>query len=603
MNEWSQHVLAPILNNQLPDEIKVRNLGGLALLSADTDKIKDYVFESARLPEIRGASMILDELNQGWPGGKPNIRSIFAAKGLPTGSKDDPHELSCIVYAGGGSLLALVPYHFAEELRAEIEALYPRQTGVATITCVYQPLTAREVLERFDKLMACQSLLLRLAKYEKDPLPFFEAIPPVRRCQSCGLRPAACYEAEPAPRWLCWPCKKKVDQSKMRGGKKQWTLDFVDELLAGRLDCNPQYYLNGYEPTEQALEAVQGAKDLDEIALASRDEKSIGFIYADGNGVGQLVEQSKTVDEYRRKSDVLHQAIRHAVFTALARHLQIKRGIHREIGRSAVDIHPFEIITVGGDDALLIVPSDRALDVATTLGRTFEGMLAESGEFKRATLSVGLVVADPHNPVYFLRALAEDLLKSAKKRARQLAASGQTPAEGTLDFMALKSQTMLSTDLSDLRAHFPWTITSLAPQREKAILTGRPFTWTEVERLKRTAQAVDRALPRTQLQALRRALREGRLASTLFYLYQWARADDWRKILLRWVEQEWGIQPVQVPPPWISLGRKRDYDRYWTVWEDIFEARELVPRLKDEEWQALRDQIQQQMESEVAHAG
>lgn len=34
-----------------------------ALLSADTDRTQDFVFESARLPEIRGASRQLDDLN------------------------------------------------------------------------------------------------------------------------------------------------------------------------------------------------------------------------------------------------------------------------------------------------------------------------------------------------------------------------------------------------------------------------------------------------------------------------------------------------------------------------------------------------------------
>ena len=589
----------------------VERLGGLALLSADTDKIKEYVFESAKLPEIRGASMILDDLNWGydekgqrlepqWT--ERTIGDLFREKGLPLEKWPDGNS----VYASGGSLLALIPRDLADDLKREIEALYPCETGAATITCVWQPVAADDVQERFHDLMARQSLMLRRAKEEKEPLPFFEAIPPARRCDSCGIRPAAARQVVPDERWLCWPCQRKAERSREHGGKKQWTLEFVRALLARQLDCDCQAYLNGYEPTMQALEAVQGANDLSEIAQASRDGKSIGLIYGDGNGIGLLVEQLKTVDEYRRKSEVLHKAIHHAVFTALASHLKIKRGIRRGIGRGrveVVDIHPFEIITVGGDDALMIVPGDQALDVALTFGRTFEAQLAESGEFKQATLSAGLVVADHHNPVYFLRALAEELLKSAKKWNRQLTTDGQSPAEGTLDFLVLKSQTTLSTDLKDLRANFPWTITSPAPQREKAILTGRPFTWTEVERLKCTAQAVDRGLPRTQLQALRRALREGRLASTLFYLYQWARADLERRRLFWWVEKEWGMQPTNTPPPWIRLERKMDYDHYWTVWEDIHEARDVVPRLNGEEWQALRERIRRDMESEVPHAG
>ncbi len=579
---WEQDVLAPIWNGEKPDANRIKQLGGLALLSADTDKIKQYVFESARLPEIRGASMLLDELNRGWPGnGTPNIREIFAARGLPIGRKDDKSAPSCIIYAGGGSFLALVPHDLAEALKADIEALYPRTTGVATITCVWQPVDADEVLGHLDDLMARQSLLLRRAKQEKDPLPFFEAISPARRCDSCGIRPAAEVETEPKLRWLCQPCKRKVDKS--RQGKTLWVQEFVSELLDGRLNCDPVAYGQGINPT--ALDSVQEAKDLEEIAQASKDKKSIGFIYADGNGVGRLVEESKTVEEYRRKSNILHAAMRQAVFTALGRHLHIAHDVSREVAKGRYEkvdaIHPFEIITIGGDDALLIVPGDKALDVSITLGRTFEEELSSHEEFAngRATLSVGLVIADRRNPVYFLHSLAEALLKSAKKRDRKLAQTDQSPAEGTLDFLVLKSQTMLSTDLSDLRAHFPWTITA-EPQREKAILTGRPFTWTEAERLKRSAQVVAKGLPRSHIQALRRALRQGRLMGSLFYLYQWARGDEQRKSLLQWVGREWGVQTGEAPPPpwapWVKLESKAGYERYGTVWEDIYEVLDLV---------------------------
>ncbi|MBM4430335.1 MAG: hypothetical protein FJ026_08335 [Chloroflexi bacterium] len=564
-------------------------LQGWALFSADADKVKEYVFESAKLPEIRGASMILDELNQA------RVPQLVERVG------------GQVSYAGGGSLLALIPYGAAATLKQDIEALYPRETGTATITCVWRQAADQDLEQRFRDLMARQSLELRKAKEEKERVPFFEAIPFARRCQSCGIRPAVePPETEPEVRWLCWPCKKKAERSKQHGGKKQWTRDFVGELLAGNIDCSREAYLNGFEPTEQALDAVQGANDLSEIGQVAQDKRSIGFIYADGNGIGRLVEQSASIGEYQRKSEALHKAIRRAVFTGLACHLRIQRNVTRRTshGQVLVHIHPFEIITVGGDDALLIVPGDRALDVAVTVGRAFETELGQHPEFAghRTTVSVGLVVADCHNPVYFLHSLAEDLVKSAKKRDRRLAEAQQTPAEGTLDFIVLKSQSALSTDLSHLRARFPWTITSPAPRREKAILTGRPFTWTEVERLKRTAQVVARGLPLTQLQALRRALREGRLAGTLSYLYQWARTDEWRRRILRWVEMQWGMGASHNLPPFVPLEPRAGYARYYTVWEDIYEVCELVPELEDSAWENLKAQIQREVESEMAHA-
>jgi len=295
------------------------------------------------------------------------------------------------------------------------------------------------------------------------------------------------------------------------------------------------------------------------------------------------------------KSEVLHKIMRLAVFNAIGCNLRIKR-VKRQTPSGIIDvnIHPFEIITIGGDDALIIVPGDQTLNVSITLGKIFEAKLAEHKEFSdNRTLSVGAVIADSHNPIYFLRYLAEDLLKSAKNLVRERPHMKQ----GALDFLILRSQTTISTDLSDLRARFG-TITSEA-QREKALLTGRPFSWDDLEKLKETTQAVKRVLSNTQLQAFRRSLREGRLASTEFYLYQLARANDREKKLLRWVEAKWGIRPADCSPPWIKLDRKGEYDRYWTIWEDIWEIRDLVPSMDETAWQRIESSIQADEEGSI----
>jgi CRISPR-associated protein Cmr2 len=613
MNEWINQVLLPILHGKMPDETKTKTLGGIALFSADIDKVKEYVFESSRLPEIRGASMILDDLNRAWPRkdycsddyrSPTNLREVFIQNGLPTSREKNDHEIDCIIYAGGGSLLALVPVILAETLKNEIETLYPSHTGAATISCVWQQILINENYNwNFPDMMARQNLLLRQAKEEKDPLPFFESVPLTRRCDSCQIRPAAFLQTVPDERWLCRSCRTKDMRSREHGGKKQWTREFAEELLSGSLECNVDIYLNGHEPNDRELDCIEGANDLNEIALASQDAKSIGLIYADGNDIGSVLENSKTIDDYRLKSGILHEAMRTAVFNALACDLQIERNIQRKCsdGDVKVDIHPFEIITIGGDDALLIVPGDRALDIAITLGRTFELELANHMELfnQKITLSVGLVVADCHNPFYFLRDLAEDLLKSAKKRNHERVSKAESPIEGTLDFLVLKSQTALSTDLNDLRSNFPWTIVS-DTQRETAVLTFRPFTWSDLELLKYTAQAAKRRLPRTQLQALRRALREGRLSSTMFYRYQEARADDDFKMFLKWIDKKWRRGHTTCSPPWVKMEPKLGYDRYYTIWEDIWEVQDFAPKLNDEQWRELESQIQKEAEDEVS---
>ncbi len=55
---WFTEILHPLLQNQLtqPD-------APIVVFSADTDRTQAYVFESNKLPEIRGASRQLSELN------------------------------------------------------------------------------------------------------------------------------------------------------------------------------------------------------------------------------------------------------------------------------------------------------------------------------------------------------------------------------------------------------------------------------------------------------------------------------------------------------------------------------------------------------------
>jgi CRISPR-associated protein Cmr2 len=89
----------------------------LRLLMGDTDAIKSYVYETQALPEIRGASQILVELEE-------DVCELFCTHLVE----------ECLIYCGGGGFLALVPASMAKNLKQEIERLYLERTQVATVT-------------------------------------------------------------------------------------------------------------------------------------------------------------------------------------------------------------------------------------------------------------------------------------------------------------------------------------------------------------------------------------------------------------------------------------------------------------------------------------
>lgn len=82
--------------------------GGFALLSADSDHTQSYVFQTARLTEIRGASMRLDALNwseETTPFNNPpqNLRDILHKHGLSTAliTADSPGCVRLTIFFSG----------------------------------------------------------------------------------------------------------------------------------------------------------------------------------------------------------------------------------------------------------------------------------------------------------------------------------------------------------------------------------------------------------------------------------------------------------------------------------------------------------------------
>ena len=114
-------------------------LANVALVYGGATRIKGYVFESPRLPEIRGASGLLDRINRvdlpalfgarfdapADAAAAARSRAWFAARGGAA-----PLEApECVLYAGG-NLLALAPASLGEALQAAIEAWYAMETLV-----------------------------------------------------------------------------------------------------------------------------------------------------------------------------------------------------------------------------------------------------------------------------------------------------------------------------------------------------------------------------------------------------------------------------------------------------------------------------------------
>ena len=191
------------------------------------------------------------------------------------------------------------------------------------------------------------------------PPPRYETTPYARRCRSCEHRNAV-VEA-PLGAWLCEPCaRKRVFGQKAKRenpfalrwfhkagfeweplAARAWGTRFEEWLIGPeRMELAQRYY------QQAPRAAVQPAEDLEDIAGAGQPEGFLGVIYADGNNMGALLEELSTPLRYQAFAQTCYHTTIEATFTALATHLHP----HRHAGQWR---HPFEILSIGGDDVFL----------------------------------------------------------------------------------------------------------------------------------------------------------------------------------------------------------------------------------------------------------
>jgi CRISPR-associated protein Cmr2 len=238
-------------------------------------------------------------------------------------------------------------------------------------------------------------------------------------------------------------------------------------------------------------------------------------------------------------------------------------------------IHPFEIITIGGDDVWLIVPGDKALPIAAAISTAFSQKVPFPDEQEKpCTMSGGVVIADDHNPVRVLHDLAKRLTRQAK-RARHKAEANI----GYIDFHVFKSADMLDRKISTLRRQYPYTLSGLGEHGKDLRLMARPYPadvlqklWGKLGMLRGSTPP----FPTSQMHQLAESLLLGRHQSTLFYEYQRARDDKDHFVRLDAALEVAQRIKVKYPTPWEEPEDDDRYSHQTALW-DIAEMYEFVP--------------------------
>lgn len=658
----------------------------IGLVYGGATKIKQYVFEAAKLADIRGASALLDRINlidlpaffseyKNVPKAIPKSISIsqWLKKHFPKLETALIPEL--IIYSTGGNILAFCPVDFVDDLANAIEKRYTEETLTANSCAVgakFKPLEIRfgllnsqidntfwldkynnhlnhqlieayfikpditDSMQAFQERKSFNELVGKLAslfnkrrsgndfinRNSRCYPPMFETHPYLQRDE--GDRCSAVMKAESLPKepWFSEASARKriVGQiSKREDSFKNW-------YFQAGFDWEPnQIYIPSWvqkfesflEENRLANDYYQGVKNVEEarslieIGNASKPDCFVSYIYADGNNMGGYIQKIQTPQEYEKFSDDIFQATEQSVYQALAQHLhphQLNNIKDEEkVQRNGHWIHPFEILTIGGDDVIVIVPADKALAIAKTIGDEFERRLAKIEDYKlpkrcflhryhpqsslasqcQLSMSIGVLITADNTPIYYAQRLTEQLLKSAKKQAKELKKYGYYG--GTVDFLVMKSVTMISSNISEFRSN---GLTKLGNGHQKLKLYAAPYTLHELDGLLKTVRALkDVDFPKSQLYQIRSLLERGKQTAILNYRYFKARlgGEKAQNLLTTQFENAW-CKPKNPAnhgslAPWMSLkdGKEDTYEKvtYETIWRELVDLYPFTEKSED----------------------
>ncbi len=356
------------------------------------------------------------------------------------------------------------------------------------------------------------------------------------------------------------------------------------------------------------------ARSVGEIGDASNGY--VAYIYADGNNMGQYIrDEIKSPEQYQQFSQDVFDATEQAVYRALAEclepHYYTPDSRSSRKNKSPIHIHPFEIVAIGGDDVLLIVPANKALAIAHSLGNHFEEIITQKRRYPvpadavtfnpartqryrqanavpstcRLSISSGVLITAANTPIYYADRLVSQLLKSSKVKAKALKKYGYYG--GTVDVLTLKAVTMISSNVKSFREE-GLTVERL-DQNHKLQLYATPYTLHELGGLIATIRAFKQSgFPKSQLYQIRSLLERGKRSAILNYRYFRVRLDKSKQAPLKAdFEDAWcsartnngNLAPWLPPPEPDPNEPEPDPDEktiYSTLWRELVELYDFV---------------------------
>ena len=460
------------------------------LVSIETVKIKDFIFSTNKLKLIRGASYLLDYMNQ------VEVPRILEKYGLKYKAKELVNEIydisnddeffkqvdekiddaidKRILYIGAGNAKFLVDSkETAKNICKEIKEIYKSLAPSAKVVAEYYEIKENEkIWDGIDELAQ------KTAEKKSEGFPVLNIdLPFAVKCDLSGTEAAVVSY-------------KSIDEDLEkieihRSGKGSDNDKQVEDTITAIKNVIKEGKLNISE--ESAVKIKYSNKmikdDVNEIGFYSIIKKAlkddihlnteienyavgdsfIGFIYSDGDGLGDFLKNVKKVytteEKYlkfmRKFSVILDRNTKYVLKEVIKEMYENgkfikKKPISKEekIEKSIIG----EFLIVGGDDVCAVFPADLALEISYKFQKQFEEKMKkftenenrnnEEKNTENITSSCGVVIAKDKTPMFklFEQGLKLQKLAKGKRYNENQKRKKDAVKTGYIDFQVIGSE-------------------------------------------------------------------------------------------------------------------------------------------------------------------
>ncbi len=425
---------------------------GRILVSVETVKIKEFIFSTNKLKVIRGASYLLDYVNR--------VK-------IPKKLKDNNINDEDIVYINAGNAKFFVANEInAKDIITKIRNCYKKYAPGSKIVASYiEETLSKKIWTLFDELAenTAKQKSLGFGMNNID-------LPIIEKCSLCDNNPAEvkCNDIKDnelkeqvknllgyahnanndvKEKGICNECLKKIEAS---NDVKP------DEDKIGIYST----FKNIFKNKEQFNDFLQAV----DIGDYTDSNSFVGFMYADGDGLGDFLKNIKESYETREDTDTAQKEYlgfykefsnkldeitkKSLIDVMIDMHDRFPEKVD-ENGNKTVKRHYGEFLIVGGDDVCAIFPPNLVLEISERYQKVFQEKMENfwNEKFKdktprnNITTSCGVVIAKKKTPIHYLFDQSLILQKKAKKsRYERFKAKQSDYKKGFIDFQVIGSE-------------------------------------------------------------------------------------------------------------------------------------------------------------------